>query len=89
MRDEKVVEDHGTDQSRAGAGHGWPRLDPRDPRWRGFGSVVLLFLVSRFAFYLAAFAGSGLVPESTGNPVRVGVNSRLPVALRHGPLGSC
>ena len=49
--------------------------------WPGLRTVLVIFLLSRLAFYVAAFAGRGLVPEVRGDPVQVDVNGPLSVAL--------
>ncbi len=43
------------------------------------GVVLLIFLLSRLAFYMAALIGVWLLPEAVAEPSRVDVNS--PVAL--------
>jgi hypothetical protein len=46
----------------------------------GLGNVIVVFLLSRFAFYAAAFVGIAVVPEYSSN-VRVPVNAPLALAL--------
>ena len=50
-------------------------------RWPGFGAVVLIFLLSRLAFYIATLLGSGLLPQPGQWPGGVQLQSPLPLAL--------
>ncbi len=49
-------------------------------KWQAFGSVLRIFLLSRMAFYVAALAGSSLLPAAS-NSVSVDVNSNRMLAL--------
>ena len=48
---------------------------------RALRMVLLIFLLSRLAFYVAAFFGSRLVPEALTEPGRVAVNGPLSLAM--------
>lgn len=50
-------------------------------RWPALLPVLLIFAISRLAFYGAAIAGAYLLPDAPNQPAAVDVNARLPLAL--------
>ena len=56
------------------------RVERMGRRWHGFSSVLRIFVLSRLAFYVAAFAGTSLLPPAM-NSVRVDIKSSRLLAL--------
>lgn len=50
-------------------------------RWPGLLPVLLIFTVSRLAFYISAIAAASLLRDAPDQPAAVDVNARLALAL--------